>query len=71
MRDVTQASLRAAIGIVPQDTVLFNDSIDYNIAYGRPEATHDEIVAAARLAQIHDFIAACPRAMRRRSASAA
>ena len=55
-----QASLRAAIGIVPQDTVLFNDTIDYNIAYGRPGATHDEIVAAARLAQIHDFIAALP-----------
>ncbi len=61
IRDVQQASLRAAIGIVPQDTVLFNDSIEYNIAYGRPGATHDEIVAAARLAQIHDFVAALPQ----------
>ena len=60
LRDVTQASLRAAIGIVPQDTVLFNDSIEYNIAYGRPGATHDDIVAAARLAQIHDFIVTLP-----------
>jgi len=60
LRDVTQASLRASIGIVPQDTVLFNDTIEYNIAYGRPEASHDEIVAAARLAQIHDFIASLP-----------
>ena len=59
-RRVTQASVRASIGIVPQDTVLFNDSIEYNIAYGRPDATHEEIVAAARLAQIHDFIAALP-----------
>ncbi|MET0733768.1 MAG: ATP-binding cassette domain-containing protein, partial [Casimicrobiaceae bacterium] len=61
IRDVQQASLRAAIGIVPQDTVLFNDSIEYNIAYGRPGATHDEIVAAARLAQIHDFVTALPQ----------
>jgi ATP-binding cassette subfamily B protein len=61
IRDVQQSSLRAAIGIVPQDTVLFNDSIEYNIAYGRPGATHDEIVAAARLAQIHDFVAALPQ----------
>ncbi len=53
---VTQASLRAAIGIVPQDTVLFNDTIGYNIAYGREGATHDEIVAAARGAAIADFI---------------
>jgi ATP-binding cassette subfamily B protein len=60
IREVTQDSLRAAIGIVPQDTVLFNDSIEYNIAYGRPGATHDEIVAAAQLAQIHDFIASTP-----------
>jgi ATP-binding cassette subfamily B protein len=60
IRDVTQASLRAAIGIVPQDTVLFNDTIEYNIAYGRPDATHDEIVAAARLAQIHDFVTSLP-----------
>jgi ATP-binding cassette subfamily B protein len=61
VRDVRQASLRAAIGIVPQDTVLFNDSIEYNIAYGRPGATHEEIVEAARLAQIHDFIASTPQ----------
>jgi ATP-binding cassette subfamily B protein len=60
IRDVTQASLRALIGIVPQDTVLFNDSIEYNIAYGRPGATHEDVVAAARLAQIHDFIAGLP-----------
>ena len=60
IRDVQQASLRAAIGIVPQDTVLFNDTIEYNIAYGRPGATHDEIVAAARLAQIHDFVSRLP-----------
>src|SRR5439155_1260217 len=60
LRAVQQASLRAAIGIVPHDTVLFNDSIEYNIAYGRPGATHEEIVAAARLAQIHDFVASLP-----------
>ena len=60
IRAVRQASLRAAIGIVPQDTVLFNDTIEYNIGYGRPGATHDEIVAAARLAQFHDFIASTP-----------
>lgn len=60
LRDVQQKTLRASIGIVPQDTVLFNDTIEYNIAYGRPGATHDEIVAAARLAQIHDFIASLP-----------
>src|SRR5260221_14127737 len=60
IRDVQQSSLRAAIGIVPQDTVLFNDSIEYNIAYGKPGATRDEIVAAARLAQIHDFVAGLP-----------
>ena len=60
LRDVTQASLRKAIGIVPQDTVLFNDTIEYNIAYGRPDATKDEIVAAARAAYIHDFIESLP-----------
>jgi len=60
IRTVTQASLRAAIGIVPQDTVLFNDSIEYNIGYGRTDATHADIVAAAQLAQIHDFIASLP-----------
>lgn len=60
LRDVTQESLRAIIGIVPQDTVLFNDSIYYNIAYGRPEATHDEILAAAKSAHIHEFIERLP-----------
>ncbi len=60
LRTVTQSSLRAEIGIVPQDTVLFNDSIGYNIAYGRSGATHDEIVAAARAAYIHDFIVSLP-----------
>lgn len=60
VRDVTQASLRQAIGIVPQDTVLFNDTIAYNIGYGRPGASHDEIVAVARAAYIHDFIASLP-----------
>ncbi|MEO5786865.1 MAG: ABC transporter ATP-binding protein/permease, partial [Casimicrobiaceae bacterium] len=60
IRAVTQASVRAAIGIVPQDTVLFNDTIEYNIAYGRPEASHEEIVAAARMAQIHDFVTSLP-----------
>jgi len=61
IRAVQQASVRAAIGIVPQDTVLFNDTIEYNIAYGRPGATQDEIVAAARLAQIHAFVSALPQ----------
>jgi len=60
LRTVTQASLRAAIGIVPQDTVLFNDTIYYNIAYGRPEAPPSEVEAAARLARIHDFIMRLP-----------
>jgi ATP-binding cassette, subfamily B, heavy metal transporter len=60
VRDVTQTSLRAAIGIVPQDTVLFNDSIEYNIGYGLVEAGHDEITAAADLAQIHDFVTSLP-----------
>jgi ATP-binding cassette subfamily B protein len=60
IRDVTQASVRAAIGIVPQDTVLFNDTIYYNIAYGRPGASPAEIEEAARLARIHDFIMASP-----------
>ncbi|MEJ0002645.1 MAG: ABC transporter ATP-binding protein/permease [Pararobbsia sp.] len=60
IRDVAQASLRAAIGIVPQDTVLFNDTIYYNIAYGRPSATRDEVVAAARAAHIHGFIESLP-----------
>jgi ATP-binding cassette subfamily B protein len=60
IRSVTQQSLRAAIGIVPQDTVLFNDTIEYNIAYGRPGASHTDIVAAARAASIHDFIESLP-----------
>ena len=60
IRSVQQSTLRAAIGIVPQDTVLFNDTIEYNIAYGRPSATRDEIVAAAKLAQIHDFVSRLP-----------
>jgi len=60
IREVTQASLRAAIGIVPQDTVLFNESIEYNLRYARPEARFEEIVEAAKLAQLHDFIASLP-----------
>ena len=60
IRDVTQESLRAAIGVVPQDTVLFNDTIRYNIAYGRPGATQAEIEAAARAAQVHDFVLKLP-----------
>jgi ATP-binding cassette subfamily B protein len=60
IRDVRQASLRGAIGIVPQDTVLFNDSIRYNIHYGRPAATEAEVVEAARAAHIHDFIESLP-----------
>jgi len=62
IRAVTQDSLRASVGIVPQDTVLFNDTIYYNIAYGKPEATRDEIIAAARAAHIHDFIVSLPLA---------
>jgi ATP-binding cassette subfamily B protein len=58
VQDVTQRSLRAAIGIVPQDTVLFNDTIEYNIAYGQPGASHAEVVAAARMAHVHEFIEA-------------
>src|SRR5690606_37908472 len=61
IRSVTQASLRAAIGIVPQDTVLFNDTIYYNIAYGRPDASRDEVIAAGRAAHIHDFIESLPQ----------
>src|SRR5690606_9364506 len=60
IRDFTQVSLRAAIGIVPQDTVLFNDTVLYNIRYGRPEATRDEVEAAARAAHIHEFIETLP-----------
>jgi len=61
IRTVTQASLRQAIGIVPQDTVLFNDTIEYNIAYGRPGATREQVEAAAQAARIHGFIAATPK----------
>ena len=60
IRDVTQLSLRASMGIVPQDTVLFNDSIYYNIAYGRPDATQEEVYAAARSAHIDEFIESLP-----------
>jgi ATP-binding cassette, subfamily B, heavy metal transporter len=60
IRDVTQQSLRAAIGVVPQDTVLFNDTIYYNICYGRPDCTREDVEQAARLARIHDFIMALP-----------
>ncbi|HEX6613438.1 MAG TPA: ABC transporter ATP-binding protein/permease [Rhodanobacteraceae bacterium] len=60
IRDVTQESLRAAIGIVPQDTVLFNDTIYYNIAYGRPGASREEVEAAAKAAHIHDFVLSLP-----------
>jgi ABC-type transport system involved in Fe-S cluster assembly fused permease/ATPase subunit len=61
IKNVTQESLRAAIGMVPQDTVLFNDTIEYNIRYGRPEATSAEVREAARLAQIHEFIMTLPQ----------
>ncbi len=60
VRDVTQHSLHAQIGVVPQDTVLFNDTIYYNIAYGRPEASRAEVDEAAKAAKIHDFIASLP-----------
>jgi ATP-binding cassette subfamily B protein len=61
IRDVTQESLRAAIGVVPQDTVLFNDTIRYNIAYGRPDASEAEVEAAARHAQVHEFVMRLPQ----------
>ena len=61
IRTVTQASVRRAIGIVPQDTVLFNDTVAYNIRYGRPDATDAEVEQAARAAHIHDFIMSTPR----------
>jgi len=61
LRTITQASLRRAIGIVPQDTVLFNDTVAYNIAYGRPGAAREEVEAAARAAHVHGFIAATPK----------
>ncbi len=60
IREARQSSLRAAIGIVPQDTVLFNDTIYYNIRYGRPDAAREEVIAAARAAHIHDFIESLP-----------
>ena len=60
IRHVTQASVRQAIGIVPQDTVLFNDTVEYNIAYGKPGASHAEVEEAARAARIHDFIVSTP-----------
>ena len=61
IRQVKQGSLRAAIGIVPQDTVLFNDTVEYNIAYGRPGATREEVEGAAKAAHIHAFISATPK----------
>jgi len=60
-RDVTQASLRRAIGVVPQDTVLFNDTIGYNIAYGNPDAPWSEVERAAKLASLHDFVTSLPK----------
>ncbi|MEM8701958.1 MAG: ATP-binding cassette domain-containing protein, partial [Pseudomonadota bacterium] len=60
VRDVTQESVRHVIGMVPQDTVLFNDTIAYNIRYGRPDASDEEVREAARMAQIHDFIEQLP-----------
>jgi ATP-binding cassette subfamily B protein len=66
VREVTQDSLRQAIGVVPQDTVLFNDTIAYNIAYGRPGASQEEIEAAAKLAQVHDFVMRLPDGYRTR-----
>jgi len=60
VRDITQESLHAQIGVVPQDTVLFNDTVHYNIAYGRPTASEEEIIAAAKAAKIHDFIVSLP-----------
>ncbi len=66
VRDVTQDSLRSAIGVVPQDTVLFNDTIRYNIAYGQPEASDDAILRAVRLADLDDFIARLPEGLETR-----
>jgi ATP-binding cassette, subfamily B, heavy metal transporter len=60
IRSLTQSSVRASIGIVPQDTVLFNDTVEYNIAYGKPGSTPDQVREAARAARIHDFIASTP-----------
>jgi ATP-binding cassette subfamily B protein len=61
IKQVTQASVRQAIGIVPQDTVLFNDTVEYNIAYGKPGATHEQVEEAASSAHIHSFISATPK----------
>ena len=61
IKQVTQASVRQAIGIVPQDTVLFNDTVEYNIAYGQPGATRAQVIEAAQSAHIHNFIAATPK----------
>ena len=61
LKDITQDSLRRSIGIVPQDTVLFNDTIGYNIGYAKPSASRNEIIAAAKAAQIHDFVAGLPK----------
>jgi ATP-binding cassette subfamily B protein len=61
LRSVQQASVRRAIGIVPQDTVLFNDSIEYNIRYGRPDASERDVIEAARMAELHDFIERLPK----------
>ncbi len=61
IREVTQTSVRGAVGIVPQDTVLFNDTVEYNIAYGHPGASHAQVVAAAKAARIHDFIHSTPQ----------
>ncbi|WP_228849297.1 ABCB family ABC transporter ATP-binding protein/permease [Halocynthiibacter styelae] len=60
VRDITQQSLHDAIGVVPQDTVLFNDTVGYNIAYGRDDATHADVIEAAKAAKIHDFIMGLP-----------
>ena len=60
IKQVTQASVRQSIGIVPQDTVLFNDTVEYNIAYGKPGATHQDVEEAAKAARIHDFIVSTP-----------
>ena len=60
IKQVSQASVRQSIGIVPQDTVLFNDTVEYNIAYGKPGATHEDVEEAARAARIHDFIVSTP-----------
>jgi ATP-binding cassette subfamily B protein len=61
IKQVTQSSVRQAIGIVPQDTVLFNDTVEYNIAYGKPGATREQVIEAAKSAHIHNFIAATPK----------